>query len=117
MGTVLVVEDNVDVREMMQILLEDAGYDVRAAANGREALASMRACRPSLVLLDLDMPVMDGWEFRRRQIADDRLSDVPVICVTASCNVLDVTTEMNIRCVAKPVCFDTLFEEVAAACR
>ena len=117
MRTVLVVEDDADFREMMQVRLEGAGYTALGAANGREALESMRERRPCLVLLDIAMPVMDGWEFRRRQIADERLSDIPVICVTADYDPLHVTTELKIRCLAKPFCIDELLGEVAAACR
>lgn len=117
MRTVLVVDDNTDVREMMQILLEDAGYRALGAANGREALESMRAHRPGLVLLDLNMPVMDGWEFRRQQNADDQLSDIPVICITAHYDPRFVAKELQVRCIAKPLCFDELFGELAAACR
>jgi CheY-like chemotaxis protein len=116
-GTVLVVEDDTDLREMIQVLLEDAGYAALGAANGREALESMGHRRPGLVLLDINMPVMDGWEFRRRQIADSRLSGIPVICVTADYNPLEVTEQLKVRCIAKPFGFDELLGAVASACR
>lgn len=115
--TVLVVEDEPDLREMMQLLLEGAGYSAFGAANGREALDFMRQRRPGLVLLDLNMPVMDGWEFRRHQREDEQLSDIPVICVTADPNPLRVATGLQIRCIAKPCCFDELLGEVASACQ
>jgi CheY-like chemotaxis protein len=115
--TVLVVEDEPDLREMMQLLLEGAGYVAFGAANGREALEFMCQRRPGLVLLDLHMPVMDGWEFRRHQRADERLSDIPVICVTADADPTNVATGLQIRCLAKPCSFDELLGEVASACR
>jgi CheY-like chemotaxis protein len=115
--TVLVVEDEPDLREMMQVLLEDAGYAAFGAANGREALEFMRLRRPGLVLIDIDMPVLDGREFRRHQRADERLSDIPMISVTANSDPLNLAAGLKTRCVAKPFCLDELLGEVASACR
>ena len=84
MPCVLIVEDDPDIREFMELLLADAGYDTMTAENGSRALERMRARRPCLVLLDLAMPVMDGWEFRERQLADPELAKVPVVCITAA---------------------------------
>ena len=75
MPCVLIVEDDSDIREFMELLLADAGYDTMSAENGSRALERMRARRPCLVLLDLAMPVMDGWEFRERQLADPELAE------------------------------------------
>lgn len=83
-GQILVVEDHADLREMLAVLLEAEGYAVQTATNGAEALASLEQARPSLILLDLMMPVMSGDEFRERQLADPRYRDVPVICMTAA---------------------------------
>ena len=81
---VLVVEDHEDLRELLTVLLEGEGFSVQTAANGREALAALDESRPALILLDLMMPVMNGDEFRARQLADPRYRDVPVICMTAA---------------------------------
>ena len=81
---ILVVEDHADLREMLAVLLESEGFVVQTANNGAEALELMEASRPSLILLDLMMPVMTGDEFRKRQLADPRYRDVPVICMTAA---------------------------------
>jgi CheY-like chemotaxis protein len=115
--TVLVVEDEADTREMMQLLLEGAGYAAFGAANGREALEFMRQRQPSVVLFDLNMPVMDGWEFRRQQREDEQLSAIPVICVTANYDPVHVATGLKVRCIAKPICLDDLLGEIASACR
>ncbi len=82
--SILVVEDHADLREMLTVLLESEGFGVRTAVNGAEALARLEEARPALILLDLMMPVMSGDEFRRRQLADPRYRDVPVICMTAA---------------------------------
>jgi CheY-like chemotaxis protein len=83
-GSILVVEDHEDLREMLAVLLESEGFVVRTATNGVEALKCLEEKRPSVILLDLMMPVMTGDEFRARQLADPRYSDVPVICMTAA---------------------------------
>ena len=63
---VLVVDDDESIRQIVRLCLGDEGYDVFEAANGLDALALLPDCRPDLILLDLRMPVMDGWEFARR---------------------------------------------------
>jgi CheY-like chemotaxis protein len=82
-GPILVVEDEPDVRDALTVLLESEGYEVAAAAEGREALGRLRAAhhpgRPRLILLDLMMPVMDGFEFRVQQLQDPEIADIPVI--------------------------------------
>jgi CheY-like chemotaxis protein len=83
--TVLVVDDDHDVRAALVELLETEGYDVVAAANGRVALARLRAgVRPCAIVLDLMMPIMDGWEFRAAQLGDADLRDIPVIILSAA---------------------------------
>src|SRR5947208_6432557 len=81
---VLIVEDDEDLREMMAQLLTLEGFQAATVANGREALEYLNSgARPDVILLDLMMPVMDGWEFRRRQQADPAVSGVPVIVLSA----------------------------------
>ena len=83
-ANILVVEDHADLRDMLAVLLESEGFTVRTATNGVEALQRLHEARPSVILLDLMMPVMTGDEFRERQLADPRYCDVPVICITAA---------------------------------
>lgn len=81
---VLVVEDDADLREMMEQLLDLEGFIPLTAPNGRDALALLRERGPvKVILLDLMMPIMDGWEFRRQQRCDPRLADIPVVVVSA----------------------------------
>src|SRR4026209_1348307 len=81
---VLIVEDDEDLREMMAQLLTLEGFVAATVANGREALEYLQhASKPDVILLDLMMPVMDGWEFRRRQQADPDLAPLPVIVLSA----------------------------------
>jgi DNA-binding response OmpR family regulator len=83
-GTILVVEDDPALRELMALWLRTEGFKVRVAGNGQEALASMRVEVPCALVVDLNMPVMDGAEFRRRQQRIDRLADVPFFLVSAA---------------------------------
>jgi CheY-like chemotaxis protein len=77
---ILVVDDEPIIRETLAELLAEAGHDVTAAADGAAALARLEAgLEPDVVLLDLMMPVMNGWELRRRMLADPRLAAIPVI--------------------------------------
>ena len=80
---ILVVEDDSTTRLAMKTLLEAAGYRVACAANGREALDHLRQAEPPfLILLDLAMPVMDGWQFRREQQEDPALAAIPVVVLS-----------------------------------
>lgn len=116
MPCVLIVEDDPDVREFMDILLSNSGFDTVTAQNGAEALQAVREKHPCLVLLDLMMPVMDGWTFRDRQLADPAIADVPVVCVTAVSEPQQVTQRLRAPCLKKPVEFGPLLEEVRRAC-
>src|SRR2546427_3268392 len=79
---ILVVEDDPDARDEMARVLRSEGYDVAAAGDGEQALAELRRAAPALILLDLMMPVMDGFEFRVRQMQDPALAGIPVIVLS-----------------------------------
>ena len=85
---IVVVDDDTDVREALGEVLAEEGYDTRLFENGRAALDFLRdggrKCHPSLILLDLMMPEMSGWQFREEQLKDQRLRDIPVVVITAS---------------------------------
>jgi CheY-like chemotaxis protein len=83
MVSVLVVDDESDIREAVSELLAEEGYSVLRAASGAEALKQLRDHHPALVLLDLMMPGMNGWEFRAAQKGDPDLSKIPVIVLSA----------------------------------
>jgi CheY-like chemotaxis protein len=81
---VLVVEDEAAARAGMEQLLRGAGYEAVGAENGLAALELLRSgVRPRVILLDLMMPVMDGWAFRREQLRDPHLAHIPVIVLSA----------------------------------
>jgi len=81
---ILIVDDNRSVREPLVALLEAEGFGARGVANGREALETLRAGFDAcLILLDLTMPIMDGWKFRAVQQQDPTLADIPVVVMAA----------------------------------
>ncbi len=103
-ATVLLVDDDQDAVETMRDILVEEGHDVRCAANGREALEMARASTPDVVLLDLDMPVMDGREFLAIARAEPGLRDVPVFVISGASDAASVNAES----IEKPLRLDTL---------
>jgi CheY-like chemotaxis protein len=114
-GPVLVVEDDRDIRDSILEILADNGYSTLAAANGKEALDFMRAAdpAPSLVLLDLMMPVMDGVTFRSEQRTDPQLMNVPVVVLSAHARGEQIAAELETSgFLQKPIALDDLLEMV-----
>jgi CheY-like chemotaxis protein len=82
--SILIVEDDLAIREVLTEVLEEEGYQVTGASNGQEAIQFLRSnTRPCLILLDLMMPVMNGWQFRAEQQQDPSLAPVPVVVISA----------------------------------
>jgi CheY-like chemotaxis protein len=111
---VMVVDDDPDVRETVCDVLALQGYDVVPATNGQEALDILRARshRIGVIVLDLMMPVLDGWRFREIQAADAELAAIPVIVVTASGRVEDLDDGVTV--LKKPLRLEQLLAAVAA---
>lgn len=115
---VLVVDDDRDIRETLQELLEQEGYEVETARNGAEALTLARRERPAVILLDLFMPVMDGLEFRRVQTEDPELADIPVVVVSAAAGMEARIGELGVAgYLEKPLRIEQLFDTVTRYCR
>jgi CheY-like chemotaxis protein len=115
-GTVFIVEDDLDTREMLEHFLETEGYAVETASNGKIALERLTGgARPAVILLDLMMPVMDGWQFRRAQVRDSSLAGIPVIVVSAAggerAKQIDADDYLS-----KPVNLDELLAHVTHYC-
>ncbi len=102
----LIVEDDEEIRDCLQDVLQDFGYEASTAANGSEALAQLRslAVLPHIILLDLLMPVMDGEQFRKEQLADVRLRAIPTIVLSANAQLATRAARMGVESfLAKPV--------------
>jgi CheY-like chemotaxis protein len=89
----LVVDDDADTRAVVREYLEDSGFRVRTASNGQEAELFLEQALPDAILLDLNMPIMDGWTFLERFRAEPRNKSVPVVIITAK----DLTVEERNR--------------------
>ena len=81
-GGILIVDDDPDLREFLRLMLTSMGFEVTSAANGQEALNDLEGHDPDLILLDMKMPVMDGWEFCR--VLEGRDSRPPIVVLTAA---------------------------------
>ena len=113
--TILVVDDNHDNVEILQTFLESRGFRVATATDGKSALAKLEEVHPALVLLDVMMPGMDGWEVCRVIKQHPQLGDTKVVMVTAKGGYEDKMEGLRSRAddyVVKPVDFKDLMEKV-----
>ena len=110
----LVADDEPDIRFLLRRMLDRGGYRISEAANGEEVLALGHSERPDLIVLDLKMPVMDGFECLERLKADPDLRTVPVVVVTAWGELLEGEPAMAWAeaCVSKPFSADVLLRVV-----
>ncbi len=81
---VLVVEDDADARELYEVMLEGSGYRVASATNGVEAIDKARALRPRVILMDLTLPALDGWEASRQLKDDAGTRDIPIVALSGN---------------------------------
>jgi len=115
---ILIVEDDRDVARLLAEILEAEGYCTAVAANGCEALNHLRTNgHPDLVLLDMMMPVMDGWTFREEQRKLPALASIPVLTVTADGDARGKAASIQAAgYIAKPLQIDNLLDEVERIC-
>ncbi|MBK7448133.1 MAG: response regulator [Anaerolineales bacterium] len=113
---ILCVEDEPEMIDLIRLILSRKGFNVRGAAGGVEGIRLIRENPPDLVLLDLMMPDMDGWEVYQQMKADNALRDIPVIVVTAKAQNIDKVLGLHIAKVddyiAKPFSPQELMDSV-----
>jgi two-component system, chemotaxis family, chemotaxis protein CheY len=117
--TVLVVDDDRDIRDVLTDALEAEGYRVQTAADGQEALDWLRVApvRPCVILLDLMMPRMDGLQFRSETLNDPALAVIPVVVLSADPSVIVTAKSLNFSgALRKPVPLEALLAAVHAHC-
>jgi CheY-like chemotaxis protein len=114
-GPVLIVEDDAGIRESVCQILDDEGFPTVSASNGKEALALLRSLSvpPRLILLDLMMPIMNGWEFYELISRDKSMSSIPVVVMSAQ--ETDVYSG-SLRLLRKPLALDQLLATVNEIC-
>jgi CheY-like chemotaxis protein len=122
-GNILIVEDDLQTREMLAALLSTAGFHAVAAEDGLEALHLLRAVRhraphvPCLILLDLKMPRLGGHEFRRAQLGDPTVASVPIAVMSAASDIEQRAQALGaVATVSKPIDFDLLLDVVRRYC-
>jgi CheY-like chemotaxis protein len=113
-GSILVVEDTRSLRDILAAVLTQVGYRVISVANGTEALSCLKSGAPiGLILLDLVMPMMDGWQFRAEQQRDPRLRNIPVIIVSGEPNLAYQAAALGVEAyLAKPTPISLLLSTV-----
>ncbi len=111
---ILIVDDDPDFSDIAASVLQEEGFETAVAANGREALEQLRRepGRTRLVLLDLMMPVMNGWEFRAEQLRDSQLASIPVVACSASRRAAEIGTEW----LRKPTSLEEMVAMVRRIC-
>lgn len=112
---VLVVDDYQDAREMYAEYLDFSGFRVDQATNGAEALDKAFALLPDVILMDLSLPIIDGWEATRRLKGDARTKHIPVVALTGHALANEPGSGQHVQCdsfVVKPCLPDTLVAEV-----
>jgi two-component system, cell cycle response regulator DivK len=115
MSKILLVEDNEMNRDMLSRRLERRGYQVLIALDGEQGIAMAQSERPDLVLMDMSLPVVDGWEAARRLKAAPETHAIPIIALTAHAMVGDKEKAIEAGCDdydTKPVEFQRLLEKI-----
>jgi CheY-like chemotaxis protein len=115
---ILIVDDDRDIREALAALLQAEGYRCANATNGREALDYLLAQpAPALILLDLTMPVMDGFDFRSVQVDVDRLREIPVVVMSSIGRAKSAARDLGAAdYLEKPIDVALLFQKVRSIC-
>jgi len=114
MKTILVVEDELVLTEVLSVVLEDAGYRVVTVGDGRAGLAALADVQPDLVLCDVMMPFMDGRELCRCMQADLALRHIPIVLMTAAPSVVSLADCKYAALVRKPFDLDRLLDVIKA---
>jgi CheY-like chemotaxis protein len=113
--SVLIVDDDATITSVLEFLLADSGYEVRSAGDGRVALQLSEEWHPDLILLDLMMPVMNGWEVMTRLRANPEMRHIPVLILSADQNVARKAMDLGAEgYIAKPFDVDDLLSRVAS---
>jgi two-component system, cell cycle response regulator DivK len=120
MAKILLVEDNDMNRDMLTRRLARKGYETVEAVDGQEGIEAARTARPNLILMDMSLPVLDGWEATRRLKADPATSSIPVIALTAHAMAGDRERALDAGCDdydTKPIEFPSLLAKIEALLR
>jgi two-component system cell cycle response regulator DivK len=116
-GIILYIEDNPDNKTLVQRALESKGYTLVWAAKGEEGLVQAAAIRPHVILLDINLPDIDGYEVARRLKLDPELQSIPIIAITANALKGDAEKALTAGCdvyMSKPIQIRELWDKVGS---
>ncbi len=114
---ILLVDDDVAATDFLTEILTGEGYTVTTAKNGKEALKHLRGAQlPRLIILDLFMPEMHGWEFRRAQLKDAKLRDIPVVVTTGASVYAGIDTNVIVHKPLEVARFISLVSDISRFC-
>ena len=116
MAKILIAEDERDIRELITFTLRYAGHEVHQATNGEEALGLARETIPDLILMDVRMPKMTGYEACRHMKADDKLKNIPVVFLSAKGQETEIQAGLEVGAtdyILKPFAPDQLIKRVS----
>ncbi|MEZ6089714.1 MAG: response regulator [Pirellulaceae bacterium] len=115
MTTILIADDNEDIRDMVDKMLQHHGFAVLKAATGQQAVDIAIDSHPALILMDINMPELDGWEATSQLRKHPATADVPIIALTAHAMVDDRPHAQQVGCNAyhtKPIDFESLLDQI-----
>ena len=113
MKKILIIDDDVTALDIVDFLFEDRGYEVVRRADGLSALECVESVKPDIILIDLMMPIMDGYTFRTEQMKNPEWSKVPVVVMSAEANAKEKMKNFGITAfLSKPVELDTILKTV-----
>jgi DNA-binding response OmpR family regulator len=101
---ILCIEDDIDMLELFRVLLSRHGFNVIGVTSGQDGLDKIRQEKPDLVILDIMMPVMDGWQVYQQMKEDEITRDIPTIVVTAKSQLIDKVLGLEIAKVDDYIC-------------
>ena len=113
---ILVVDDDAEIRDLTRTVLEDGGYEVLVASDGRQGVATARSERPDLILLDINMPGLDGWEALRVIRMDDETRGIPVAMFSIRYDLAEKSEALKRSAndyIVKPFSYDEMLDRVA----
>jgi two-component system, cell cycle response regulator DivK len=117
MAHILIIEDYRDNRDMTELILDDAGHSVSTAGDGVSGVWAAASIKPDLILMDLALPGLDGWEATRLLKANPQTSHIPVVAFTAQVDEEALTRAVDAGCIAviaKPFQLDDLLDHITA---
>jgi DNA-binding response OmpR family regulator len=115
MNRILIVEDESSIQKLLKIKLSANGYEVILSDNGVQGLEMVEQMIPDMVILDIKMPVMSGWDFLKELRHNPKLKDIPVLLITGLTSDQQIAEQTNLPCLFKPFKLEEMLYLVESA--